>query len=194
MAGRPRSVTDTQILAAAGRAIARHGPARLTLGHVAREVGLTPATLLQRFGSKRGLLLALSAQGLAGVDAAFDRAGSEQKEPLATLRAALIGLVAGIDSRTNLANQIAFLALDLADPELHDLAARHSRALQARVRELLEQAMAAGSLVAVDGARLADAVVTTYNGALVTWALNGTGDLGSWLSNRLDFVLSPYRP
>ncbi|MGH2614392.1 MAG: helix-turn-helix domain-containing protein, partial [Thermomicrobiales bacterium] len=63
MVGRPRTVTDAEILAAAERAIARHGPARLTLAHVAAEVGLTPPTLLQRFGSKRGLLLAVAARG-----------------------------------------------------------------------------------------------------------------------------------
>ncbi|MCA1563440.1 MAG: TetR/AcrR family transcriptional regulator, partial [Acidobacteria bacterium] len=42
---------------AAIQVMARLGPVRLTLADVAREIGLSPATLVQRFGSKRGLLL-----------------------------------------------------------------------------------------------------------------------------------------
>ena len=40
MSPRPRTVSDEEILAATARMIGRVGPLRLTLGHVAREVGL----------------------------------------------------------------------------------------------------------------------------------------------------------
>jgi len=39
------------------------GPAKLTLARVAKAAGLSPATLVQRFGSKRALLLALAKSG-----------------------------------------------------------------------------------------------------------------------------------
>ena len=51
--------------------MSRLGPARLTLAEVAKEAGLSPATLVQRFGSKRGLMLALWAAAVEGVDACF---------------------------------------------------------------------------------------------------------------------------
>ncbi|MEV0505631.1 helix-turn-helix domain-containing protein, partial [Streptomyces spectabilis] len=51
---RPRATSDTQILAATARAIGAHGPGKLTLAHVGAEAGVSPATLSQRFGSKRG--------------------------------------------------------------------------------------------------------------------------------------------
>ncbi|MEV4195286.1 helix-turn-helix domain-containing protein, partial [Streptomyces toxytricini] len=54
---RPRGVEDAVILRAAVDVIGRSGPGGLTLAAVAREVGLVPGTLAQRFGSKRGLLL-----------------------------------------------------------------------------------------------------------------------------------------
>ncbi|MFD8888404.1 helix-turn-helix domain-containing protein [Streptomyces erythrochromogenes] len=57
---RPRGVEDAVILRAAVRVMGRVGPAGLTLAAVAGEVGLVPGTLVQRFGSKRGLLLALA--------------------------------------------------------------------------------------------------------------------------------------
>src|SRR3712207_9546177 len=62
MSPRPRTVSDDDILAATGRALQRASPAQLTLADVAAEAGLPPATPLPRFGSKRGLLLALAAQ------------------------------------------------------------------------------------------------------------------------------------
>src|SRR4029453_18072761 len=60
---RPKTVADDAVLDAAMRVIDRGGPSELTLAAVAREVGLAPATLLQRFQSKRGLLLAITSRG-----------------------------------------------------------------------------------------------------------------------------------
>ena len=77
MSPRPRTVSDEAILAATARMIGRVGPVRLTLADVGGEVGLSPATLLQRFGSKRGLLIALVEQSVHGVDRSFrDRRAS----------------------------------------------------------------------------------------------------------------------
>ena len=71
MTPRPRLASDADILAGALRAITRLGPVRLTLAEVAREVGLSAPTLVQRFGSKRGLLLALAKQAPEGNEALF---------------------------------------------------------------------------------------------------------------------------
>src|SRR5438045_4205506 len=85
MSPRPRGASDADILAAAFRAVSRLGPARLTLADVAQEAGLSPATLVQRFGSKRGLLLALAGSAAEGVDACFAALRSEHPSPLAAL-------------------------------------------------------------------------------------------------------------
>ena len=55
MAGLPRTVDDATIPRATAEVIGRAGLAGLTLAAVAREAGLSAATLVQRFGSKRGL-------------------------------------------------------------------------------------------------------------------------------------------
>src|SRR5688572_11388706 len=82
---RPRTVTDDDILAAAARAMSKVPPTRFTLAEVAREAGLAPATLVQRFGSKRGLLLALAAQSAVSMDACVDMARQAHPSPLAAL-------------------------------------------------------------------------------------------------------------
>ena len=193
MPGRPRTASDDEILAGTGRAIGRSGPARLTLADVAAEVGLAPATLVQRFGSKRGLLLAFSARGAPAVREVFAAAQVAHPSPLAALRAALIGMTRGVPTPAELANHLALLQIDLSDPDFHRHALDQARAVRREIRALLDAAVVAGEVVACDTACLARAVQATYNGALVTWAIFREGMVADWLGEELDSLLRPYR-
>jgi AcrR family transcriptional regulator len=181
---RPRTVADDAVLDAAARLIGRVGPARLTLAHVAEEAGLSPATLVQRFGSKRGLLLAVARRR---VD--FGAAGAT---PIGALLAGLVALAAPVRTPEALANNLAFLHLDLADAEFHAEAVAHFTALREHVEALLRDAVRAGELERVEVARLAETVVTAYNGALITWAVLREGTLEDWLRRQVEAVLAPY--
>src|SRR5712692_9317187 len=116
---RQRTTPDTEVLAATLRVISRAGPTRLTLADVAAEAGLAPATLLQRFGSKRGLLLAVAQQSMAGVDECFARVRSTHRSPLAAVVASLEEMTHMCDTPEALANNLAFLEIDLTDPDFH---------------------------------------------------------------------------
>ncbi|MEW2358934.1 helix-turn-helix domain-containing protein [Spirillospora sp. NPDC029432] len=192
---RPRTTSDEAILEAAARALGRLGPGRLTLGVVAREAGLAPATLVQRFGSKRGLLLALARHAGPGARRHFDRARGEHTAPLEIMKAALAGMAGAVRTPEEMANSLAFLQLDLADPEFREHAAAHARAVGAEIADLLAQAADRGALApGTDTAALARSVQITYNGALILWALTGEGDLAETLTADLDRLLAPYRP
>jgi hypothetical protein len=91
------------------------------------------------------------------------------------------------------ANNLAFLQLDLTDPDLHRHAADLSRSLRTELASLLEEAVKSGDLVVDSCDVLADSLYTVYCGALVTWAIDGTGELGDWLAERIDRTLAPYR-
>ena len=67
---------------------------------MADRVGLSAPTLTQRFGSKRSLLLAYAEAAATGIEDPFNRARSNSPTALSALRAALLQLTAGIDSRT----------------------------------------------------------------------------------------------
>jgi AcrR family transcriptional regulator len=192
MVGRPRSVSDEAVFDAVSAVVADVGPAGLTLSAVAERAGLSAPALAQRFGSKRKLLLAYAAAAAHGVDDLFEQVRERSPDPLSTLRAVLVTFAAPVATRSALANNLAFLYLDLTDPELGALAAEQSRLLRRRLRELLDEAQAAGHLVEVDPAALADTLYTIYNGALVTWAIDGRGSLARWLAERLDRVLAPH--
>ncbi|MGY5106972.1 helix-turn-helix domain-containing protein, partial [Streptomyces sp. 900105245] len=73
------------ILRAAADVIGRVGPVGLTLAVVAREVGLVPGTLVQRFGSKRGLLLALAEQSAKDAELRPGRVREEHETALEAL-------------------------------------------------------------------------------------------------------------
>src|SRR4051794_26739652 len=88
--GRPRGVENAAILRAAADVIGRVGPVGLTLAVVAREVGLVPGTLVQRFGSKRGLLLALAEQSAKDADALPGRVREEHESALEALAALIV--------------------------------------------------------------------------------------------------------
>jgi AcrR family transcriptional regulator len=191
---RPRTVADAAILAAAARAIGRAGPGALTLGAIAAEVGLAPATLVQRFGSKRGLLLALAADGAARAAEPFAAARGRHPSPLAALLAALAGLM-GVERRAELANHIAFLQMDVADPELRVHATAGHTTMRREIAALLDQARAAGELEpGIDADRLARAVQVAFNGSLITWALAGDGAVADAIRADVGAVLDPHRP
>src|SRR5215218_7030471 len=115
MTPRPRTVPDEDILAATGRIIGRLGPSRFTLADVAREVGLSPATLVQRFGSKRGLMLALAGSAVEFVDACFATLRAAHPDsPLEALLAGATDMARHVASPEEMANHLAFLQLDLS--------------------------------------------------------------------------------
>src|SRR5687767_5568699 len=85
MSPRPRQASDEDLLKATFRAIARFGPSRLTLADVAAEAGVSPAALVQRFGSKRALLLAAAADAARGADYIFPALRARHCSPLQAL-------------------------------------------------------------------------------------------------------------
>jgi AcrR family transcriptional regulator len=194
VAPRPRTVSDEEILIAAHRTIARLGPARVTLADVASEARLAPATLVQRFGSKRGLLLALVELGVNGVDACFADMRAAHQSALAALVAAATDMTRQVKSPQELANGLAFLQLDVSDPDFHRLAVKNSRRLQAGYKALLDEAVAIGELAPCDTGRLARTVGAVSGGSLIAWAIMRDGPAEHWVREDLMMLLAPYRP
>lgn len=184
---------DATILSAAARAMAKQGPARLTLGDVGAEAGLSPSTLLQRFGSKRGMLLAVARAASPDVRRRFAAAPRDAAGPLEALLAVFTGFVAGI-TRKEMANHIAFLGIDVGDPEFRKLAAAQAADLRAGARILLADAIDTGYLhPATDPVALARAVHVTFGGSLIAWALDGAGPLEETLCADLRALLMPHQ-
>lgn len=191
---RPRTTSDEAILQATARAIGQHGPNGLTLGAVAKEAGLAPATLVQRFGSKRGLMLALAERAPDDTRAVFARARTAHESPTEALLDAFASLATGVRTPLEMANNLAFLQLDLTDPEFRTHAAAQAAAMRGEVAKLLDAAVFAGEMRdAMDTARVARALQVVFNGTLLLWAVEGGGDPLALLRADVEDTLRPFR-
>ncbi|WP_433357095.1 TetR/AcrR family transcriptional regulator [Microtetraspora malaysiensis] len=195
MAGRPRGVDDEVILRAAADVIGRVGPAKLTLSLVAREVGLVPGTLVQRFGSKRGLLLAVAEHSVKDPEAVLRQVRDRHASALAAVEALVTRQMVGMATPEVFANHLAFLCIDLTDPEFHEHALAVHRAQGQAIESLLAEAVSAGELRAgTDVAALAATVQAIAAGAGLTWALERAGALDERLRKEIRGVLAPHVP
>ena len=190
MSPRPKATSDADLLAATYRVVSRLGP-NLTLGDVAKEAGVSPATLVQRFGSKRGLLLAFAASGPEGLASEFHRIRAAHRSALGAVYGVADCMAAMAVSPQTLSNSLAFLQMDLVDPDFHKHALAHSKAMHAEIKRLLDDAVTEGSLQRCDTGRLARAVQGLIGGSLLQWAIDREGKSATRLSEDLDALLRP---
>ncbi|HEY5397874.1 MAG TPA: TetR family transcriptional regulator [Trebonia sp.] len=192
-AGRPRGIDDAAILRATVTVIGRVGPVGLTLAAVASEVGLVPGTLVQRFGSKRGLLLALADWAAKDADALLARVRAEHETALAALAALIVAPTRSMATPEAFANHLAFLCIDLTDPDFRRPALAIHQAQGRAVEALLTEALLAGDLrPGTDVADLGRSVQAIASGVGLVWALERQGSLEQRLRQALDSVLSPH--
>lgn len=193
MSPRPRTVSDERIFAATAAAITRLGPNRLTLADVAGGVGLSAAALVQRFGSKRQLLLSFLRQGVGMIDERFSTARAMHVSPLAALVSVATSMAAGVRLPRESVNHLALLQIDVSDPEFRRPARDQSRHLLAGYESLLRDAIAAGELVDCDVQRVACALQAVSSGSLLAWAVNRGGRAMPFVTRDVETLLLPLR-
>jgi AcrR family transcriptional regulator len=190
---RPRKVSDDDVFAAAHRATNRLAPSELTLAEIAAEAGVTAGALAQRFGSKRELLLALARAAAASTGDFIGQLKAAHRSPLAAVRAYAECMAQLAQSPAALARNLAYLQIDLADPDFRDQLAVQARATRAGLVDLLGAAVAAGELKrGTDVALLARTVEAMVNGSLMTWAFYNDGAADRWIRDDVNAVLAPY--
>jgi AcrR family transcriptional regulator len=183
-------VSDEQILAGAARVIARVGPARLTLAEVGREVGLSAATLVQRFRSRRELLLAVARHG-ADVLPCQVAAARHASTPAHALIDVFAGIAGTVRTSEQFANHLAFLLLDLSDPQFRRISRDYATAVEQAIADVLAAGQAAGELTPGDLRQLPRAIHAAYNGAMVTWGMAGDGSPAEHVRTQLTLLLGP---
>lgn len=194
MSPRPAKVTDDEIFAAAQRAMTRRGPHELTLADIAAEAGVTAGRLVQRFGGKRALLLALSARFAQATPTLFTGLRTTHRSPLRTLKAYATCMADLASTPEALARNLAYLHIDLTDAAFRRHLVKHARATRRELERLVREAVAAGELRAnVDSGHLARTVEAIISGSLMTWACYRKGRAETWIAHDLEAVLRPYR-
>ncbi|HEX8691232.1 MAG TPA: TetR/AcrR family transcriptional regulator [Longimicrobium sp.] len=194
MAPRARKATDEDVFCAVIQAISRLGPQRMTLGDVAREVGVTAGALVQRFGSKRDLLLAAIRHYNVTPGEHFTGFRTAHRSPLDALFGYGAHAARAFGTPEELANQLAMLQLDVTDPDFRAEAVRFFQAERELFRGWLREAVEAGELAPeADPERLAAAIQSMFNGGRFLWVLLEDRTPEDAARQELETLLAPYR-
>jgi AcrR family transcriptional regulator len=193
MSPRRRKAEDGDVFAALVRVMKHRGPAELTLRAIAAEAGVTAGALVQRFGSKRALLLAHARYAAATGDVGVTVDRPRTSSPLEELRSITAAYAQLATSPRAAVRNLAYLHNDLADPALRRHLLRLSRAARVWYEQRLRDAVAAGELHAdADVQALARSVEVTLRGSIVCWTLYREGSAADWLREDLNATLRPY--
>ena len=194
MSPRPRKVSDDAVFDALHRGRGGVEPAELTLALVGREAGITAGALVQRFGSKLGLMRAFSGRFAGGADAMLDALRARAGSPLGALEAYATSVAGMAETPATLAHHLAYLQMDLTDPEMFAHVRDHAVATRRALVRWIEEAVSAGDLRDdTDPGVLARLVHAVVSGSMLAYAFFREGAPDAWLRRDLAIGLRPYR-
>lgn len=188
--GRPRKVTDDQIFDALATAISDFGPNGFSMNTVAEHLDLTGPALGYRFGNKQGLLLAFAARQPTAAEEYLAGIAERIASPREAITESLVGLMAGMTTRAEVANNLALLLLDITDEELRPHAIAHAEIVRQHLRELLSRA----GLSDADQNRVATELQILSGGTATSWAIDGTESLETTMRHWIELVLDRELP
>ena len=195
MSPRPRKASDDDVMAATQRVMMRVGPRELTLAEIGAEAGVTAGALVQRFGSKRGLLLELAKRFAESVPEMYAQMRAASPSPLATLRTYVDCMAHLGESPAALAHHMSYLQIDLTDPDFHEHTRAQAAAARTAIQGWVEEAIAIGELRSdLDAAIVARSIEVTVSGSLWTWAFYQDGSIRDWMNHDLDVLLASILP
>lgn len=193
MCARPRKVSDEEVFAAAYQVMQRLGPGELTLADIAGEAGVTAGALVQRFGSKRDLLLRLSERFAGGAAEMFGALRQAHRSPLATLRAYADCMAGMAETPAALMRNLSYLQIDLTDEDFRRNLEKSARATREQLQSLVRDAIAAKELVpSANAKQLARTIEAVISGSMLSWAHYQEGTASKYIRDDLNAVLKPY--
>jgi AcrR family transcriptional regulator len=174
---RQKTISDEEVLDAAASVMFAKGPTGFTLADVASAAGIAPATLVQRFGGKHGLVVAAMARDNQLFEAQLaalpsDR-GAEAVIDVFRLLFPDVGEFTG-----GFADQLLWLRQDMSDPDLNRLARERFTALRAALAARMPPLPVSPDVAA----RLAEA---QWQGALLQWGIAHEGRLPDFVVRNL---------
>jgi len=165
--------TQERVLSAAARLFRTKGYAATTTREIAAELGIQKASLYYHISSKEDVLYQLCLESmrehLEGLQAADDGPG----DVLSRLRAAVDGQMARLHSDSD-RNAAALLELRALDPERHTTVVGMRDEYEARLREVVQEAQAAGVLrTDLDAKYLTLSLLSLINWSIFWFRPNG---------------------
>lgn len=160
---RNKTIPDSQVLDTILETMIEIGPANLTFARASKSCGLSPATLVQRYGTRDSLVLAALLRAWDRLDAETDAA--DQKEPLSPNGAIeiLLRLMPPETAERDTTNGLLVLHEDIRNPQLRARGAAWGHNLAGILgRRLSDQPE--------EGKKLGGQMASIWQGALIWWA------------------------
>jgi AcrR family transcriptional regulator len=183
---RKRTIPDEDLLDAALGLVREVGPEAVSFGTLATRVGLAPSTLVQRFGSKAGLLHAALLRAWRQLEAVTDEAIATVPDGPDGVVELLVSLTGQYDAH-DFADQLRVLREDLRDPALRQRGEAWFAALSDAV-----EARLAGTPGGEAG--LGRLVVATWQGTLTVWSFTREGPVVDTVRRTLEDLLARLVP
>jgi AcrR family transcriptional regulator len=180
---RKRTVPDEALLDAALALVREAGPDALSFGVLAPRAGLAASTIVQRFGTRAGLLRAALGRAWDLLDADTARADAAAGPGPAGVVDLLVRLSGQYDEHGDFPDGLRVLAEDLRDPVLRERGRAWIDALAAAIERRL-----APTTAAVEG--LGVLVVAHWQGVLTVWAFRRDGPLRPAVQRALEDLLA----
>ena len=187
--GRPRVISDDAIYLAGLQVLAEHGSKGLTLARMARVLGVTPAAVRQRFGSKRGLLVEMARRRVEQTELRFASALAAHDSPLEALQAAFVAEMDRIGEPRQLANAISAYTDNVDDAEMRAAFAAELAAMERHTGELLEEAIEVGEIRGPVTPGLVSTVLAAVEGTMLIWAIAPRGEIKDRIHEAVEVAL-----
>jgi TetR/AcrR family macrolide resistance operon transcriptional repressor len=181
---RPKTVSDREVLTAALQVLGSRGPG-FTLTDLAEQVGLSRATLIQRFGDRSAILVRMAEQEVAETRAWLDSLPVGQGPQ--ALWHFLQQVVGSMGSGEGFSVRVTVAALEAEDPALRRLAGERYGLVQQAIAVRLPQSPAR-----TQTALHLHAIIA---GATMQWvASDGSTDLSQSVLDRLKWAVDHLLP
>ena len=160
---RPKTIPDEQVLDTLFEALMESGPDGLTFARAAAACGLSPATLVQRYGAREALVQAILLRAWDRLDAETEAADAEEERTPEGAINLLLRLMPPETAERDASNGLLLLREDIRNPVLR----RRGAAWGHRLAEALGRRL---SKDPAQGIRLGWHMASLWQGAHTWWA------------------------
>jgi AcrR family transcriptional regulator len=185
---RVKTISDEAVLEQALAVMLERGPRRFTLPEVGHAVGLSPSTLIQRFGSKRRLMDRVFEHATASLERELE-ALPDTGDPRSDLIDWLVDLARPLRTRDQVAASLTMVVIDITEPARRAMAQRHIALIRRGIAAYLS---ALGSPAPEAQAEVVEAY---WGGLSIQWAMSDAEEpLEDWLRRGMAALLQALLP
>lgn len=186
---RQKQISDHKVLEATLKVICEKGPSNFSLADVSVEVGISPATIIQRFKNKNELLLETfkffnkNFEDLVTAKDYSDRSSTD----------ALVDLLVEMSERFEMGqigNQLELLVRDVVDPQMNKIAKEHFYLFRKKVKQIISEGIKTGEFHKADSADdLVILLEAFWIGVVIQWAIFKNGSLKNWVKSKTKLLV-----